>query len=205
MSVELGFDALQQEVDVPKDVVVATRKRRDVFGVVLSCADGVAKVRPSGSLKRGTHKDPLHDVDLIVIYSEDAHPQWAQPGSSAEEALLHTASLAKELLGPDARQAEKVRLTRLQNHAVKCFLDDPDDPDAFTVDLTPALLRREGGFWIPQRSDSMWVATNPQVLEDSVAGRHAAWRHFAKLVRVLKRWNADNGEVMKSSSSRFSH
>jgi hypothetical protein len=103
-----------------------------------------------------------------------------------------------ELLGADAGQAEAVRLTRLQNHAVKCFLDDPNDPDAFTVDVTPALVRPEGGFWIPQRNDSMWVATNPQVLEDDVAARHAAWRQFAKLVRVLKRWNADHGVVMKS-------
>jgi hypothetical protein len=93
---------------------------------------------------------------------------------------------------------EVVRLARLQNHAVKCFLDDPADPDAFTVDLTPALVRAEGGFWIPQREDRTWVATNPRVLEDRVAARHAVRRQFAKMVRVLKRWNTDHGDVMKS-------
>ena len=198
MTVESGFDALQQEVDVPTDVLEAARARRDVFVTVLPTADEVQKVRRSGSLKRGTHKDPLHDVDLIVVYHADRHPDWGQPGQSAEESLRRTSALASQFLGPEAGQAETVRLTRLQNHAVKCFLDDPEDPDAFTVDLTPALVRREGGFWIPQRNDGIWVPTDPQVLEDQVAARHAAWRQFAKLVRLLKRWNADHGDVMKS-------
>lgn len=198
VSVESGFDELQQHVDVPKDVVDCARERRDVFCAVLPTAEDVDRVRPSGSLKRGTHKDPLHDVDLIVVYNPTDHPQWRQHGASAEEALRRTQQLAGELLGPSAGQREVVRQTRLQNHAVKCFLDDPDDPDAFTVDLTPGLVRVEGGFWIPQREDACWVPTNPQVLEDAVAKRHAEWRQFAKLVRVLKRWNTDQGQIMKS-------
>jgi hypothetical protein len=198
MSVDSGFDALQQEADVLKDVVDTARRRRDTFTRTLPRADDVAKVRASGSLKRGTHNDPLHDVDLIVVYDEDDHPDWGQPGQSAEDALRRSASVVTDLLGPDAGQTEQVRLARLQNHSVKCFLDDPDDPGAFTVDLTPALLRTNGGFWIPQRDDRIWVPTNPQILEDSVAARHAAWRQFAKLVRVLKRWNADHGGLMKS-------
>lgn len=198
VSVDSGFNELQRHVDVPKDVMDCARKRRGVFCAVLPHAEDVTKVRPSGSLKRGTRKDPLHDVDLIVIFSAGMHPQWGQPGPSAEDALRRTQHLAGELLGPSAGQTEVVRHTRIQNHAVKCFLDDPNDPDAFTVDLTPALVRAEGGFWIPQRDDARWVPTNPQVLEDAVAERHSEWRQFAKLVRALKRWNADNGEVMKS-------
>lgn len=198
MSVEDGFTALQRSVDVPKDVLKAARKRRDVFRSVLPTAADVVKVRPSGSLARGTHKDPLHDVDLIVIYDATAHPTWGKPGESAEDALRRTAELANTLLGEEAGQSEVVRLTRLQNHAVKCFLDDPKDPDGFTVDLTPALVRRGGGFWIPQRDDNIWVPTNPGVLEDLVKDRHDRWPQFAKLVRVLKRWNVDRGDHMKS-------
>lgn len=198
MTVEEGFDSLQREVDVPKDIVTRARVRRDVFCDVLPTAPDVRKVRPSGSLARGTHKDPLHDVDLIVVFHPAAHPDWGQPGRSAEDALRHTAALANELLGEEADQREVVRLTRVQNHAVKCFLDDPDDPDAFTVDLTPALTRSDGGFWIPQKDDMRWVPTDPGVLEQWTARRHQDWPQFAKMVRVLKRWNADHGDHMKS-------
>lgn len=43
-----------------------------------------------------------------------------------------------------------------------------------------------------------WVPTDPEYLMKVVAARHSEWPMFAKLVRVLKRWNSDNGGLMKS-------
>src|SRR5207244_12463014 len=40
--------------------------------------------------------------------------------------------------------------------------------------------------------------SDPEHLNTLVSGRHAEWSQFAKLVRVLKRWNSDHGEHMKS-------
>jgi hypothetical protein len=198
MSVESGFDALQREVDVPADVLKEARRRRRVFVEAFSKADDVDDAWGSGSLARSTHKDPLHDVDLVVVFDAAQHIDWNQPGDSAEEALEHTRTLANELLGSDGSEGVEIRHTLLRNHAVKCFLDDPDQEDAFTVDVTPGLLRAEGGIWIPERETRKWVASDPQYLIDLVAQRQREWSEFRRLVRVLKRWNSDHGKAMKS-------
>ena len=198
MSVESGFDALQEAADATPDAVKEARRRRDVFREALPTASDVDEVVPSGSLARGTHKDPIHDVDLICMYHASSHPGWGRSGASALGALEHTRSLIKDKLGHDGTEGREVRRCDLRNHSVKCFLDDPDDPDAFTVDVTPALVHPERGFWIPQRETNEWIRSDPGHLVDLVARRHAAWRQFAKLVRVLKRWNADHGSHMKS-------
>lgn len=195
---ESGFDDLQRAVDAEIDAVREARRRRDVFRTALPRAEDVLEVLPTGSLARGTHKDPIHDVDVVVLYDPDAQPAWGGPGDSALEALEDTRDLVKHRLGTDGTDGEEVRLTRLQNHAVKCFLDDPDTEGAFTVDATPALRHPERGFWIPERHNKRWIRSDPEHLNDLVAGRHAEWNQFAKLVRVLKRWNGDHGAHMQS-------
>lgn len=201
MTVEDGFDALQQEADASAEQVNEARRRRDVFRVAMGQADDVTDVFPSGSLARGTHIDPIHDVDVVAVFDGAAHPSWGEPGESALEALEHTRSLVTERLGPGGE--EEVRLTRLQTHAVKCFLDPPDTDGAFTVDVAPALLHPEQGVIIPEsplddRDNGTWIRTDPKHLIELTLGRHAEWGQFAKLVRVLKRWNTDHGAHMKS-------
>ena len=155
-------------------------------------------VRPSGSLARGTHKVPIHDVDLVCVFDAEAHPDWGQSGSSAAEALEHTRNVVRRTLGTSGTHFQDVRLCAIRNHSVKCFLDDPDDPDAFTVDVTPALVHPWRGFWVPERENKQWIHSDPQDLIDRVAERHSEWNEFAKLVRVLKRWNSDHGSHLKS-------
>ncbi len=197
MSVESGFDDLQVEVNAPKDAMEEARRRRNLFRTSLQKAEDVTDTWPSGSLARGTQKDPIHDVDVVVEFDKEAHPGWGDPGDSAMDALEHTRELVKELLGSDGTEGVEVRLTRLENHAVKCFLDDPNADKPFTVDVTPALARSGGGIWIPEQRNRQWIASDPKYLMSLVAERHAAWNQFAKLVRVLKRWGADNGGAMK--------
>ena len=198
MSVESGFDDLQQEADATPEAVTEARRRRDAFREALPTAPDVDKVVPTGSLARGTHKDPIHDVDLVCVYDASDHPDWGGPGGSALGALEHTRSLIKEKLGHDGTEGREVRRCDLRNHSVKCFLDDSGSPDAFTVDVTPAVVYPERGFWIPQQETREWIRSDPEHLIALVARRHASWGQFAKLVRVLKRWNADHGSHMKS-------
>lgn len=198
MSVESGFDDLQGVANATDESVKEARRRRDAFRSALPAAEDVDYVFPSGSLARGTHKDPIHDVDLVCVFKAGDRPDWGGPGDSAEDALEHMRNLIKERLGADGTEGREVRRCDLRNHSVKCFLDDPADPDAFTVDVTPALLHPERGLWIPERNSRDWVRSDPRYLIDVVAERHAEWSQFAKLVRVLKRWNADQGSHMKS-------
>jgi hypothetical protein len=110
---------------------------------------------------------------VVAVFDADEHPRWGDDGSSAEEALEHARTRVNEKLG--SAGLGEVRHTVLRNHSVKCFLDDKDDPDAFTVDVTPALLREDGGFWIPEKSTQKWIASDPQFLIDVVAKRHDEW------------------------------
>jgi hypothetical protein len=73
VSVTTGFDELQQAVDAAIEAVNEARRRRDVFRSALPTSDDVHEVGPSGSLARGTHKDPIHDVDLVTVFDEAAH------------------------------------------------------------------------------------------------------------------------------------
>jgi len=196
VSIESGFDSLQTSVNVPADALAKARWRRDLFKTHLVNESDVVEVRPSGSLARGTHKDPINDVDVVVLFADSEHPDWNQPGQSAEDALEHVRMAVKARLGSDG--TGDVRHTRIRNHSVKCFLGDPDDPDAFTVDVTPALERAEGGIWIPEQVNKRWIPSDPEFLIEVVAKRHADWNEFARLVRVLKRWNTDHGKHMKS-------
>ncbi len=195
MGVDAGFDKMQPHVDVPEDTMRRARERRDAF-TALQKAPDVKELVASGSLARGTHKDPLHDVDLICVYSPEDHPAWGEAGDTAEAALDHTSALVHDLV--NAAAVEEVRLIRKQNHAIKCFLDDPNDEDAFTVDVTPAIRHVESGFLIPEVNAAQWIRSDPEFLMARVAERHSEWRQFAKLVRVLKRWNTDTGGEMKS-------
>jgi hypothetical protein len=196
MSVEGGFSELQTAVNVPRDDLAEARRRRDLFRTWLQKEADVVEVHPSGSLARGTHKDPINDVDLVVVYDADSHPEWNQPGDSADDALLHLQRAVVRLLG--SAGTGDVRLASPRNHSVKCFLDDPDDPTPFTVDVTPAIPRPEGGIFIPESASQDWIASDPQYLIDIVANRHDEWNQFARLVRVLKRWNSDQGGHLKS-------
>jgi hypothetical protein len=198
MSVASGFDSVQVEANASPEAVKEGRRRRDVFSDALEGLDDVVEVVPSGSLARSTHKDPIHDVDLLVIFDFAQHPEWVQPGKSAEEALEHTRSETKRLLGNFGEDGKEVRITGLRNHSVKCFLDKPDATDAFSVDLTPAIRRSGGGLWIPEKNSEDWISSDPEKLIEMVAARHAEWNQFRPLVRVLKLWNAVNGKVMKS-------
>jgi len=198
VSVTNAFKTFQDIVNAVITYVREARARRDLFKGVFGAEDDVKEVVASGSLARGTHKDPIHDVDLIVVYDQDEHPEWGTPGSSAADALDYTRERVNALLGATNGTYEKtVRLARWRNHAVKCFLDDPDDPDAFTVDAMPA-LRRDGKLLIPEALAEDWVPCDPEFLIAEVADRHAEWNKFAGTVRMLKWWAAEQDTKIKS-------
>jgi predicted nucleotidyltransferase len=197
MSVNSGFDDLQATVNASPESLKEARRRRDVFRAALGGAADIVEIIPTGSVARGTQRDPIHDVDLVAVFDAESHDNWGTPGDSAEAALEHTRGRVKDLLGSSGSHSEEVRFTRLNNHSLKCFLDNPEDTDPFTVDVTPALRQAGGVLLIPERLNREWILSNPEHLNGEVARRHAEWNQFARLVRVLRRWNTDQGKVMK--------
>lgn len=198
MNVNSAFEAYQKIVNADEDQVKEARERRDLFKDAFAGDADVDTVKPSGSLARGTHKDPIHDVDTIIVFDREARPEWGKPGDSAEEALNHTQARVRELLGTNGtHKTGAVRLARWRNHAVKCFLDDPDDPDAFTVDAMPA-LKSGDMYLVPEFATRQWILTHPKYLIDEVASRHAHWGKYAGTVRMLKAWAVEQSTPIKS-------
>src|SRR6266542_760570 len=189
MGLDEAFNDFQKAVDADREQVVLARDRRDTFKKAFGSEDDVTEVFGSGSLRRSTQLKPVHDVDLVIVYDQEEHPGWGQPGDSACEALDHVRGRVNYLLGATSGSVEElVRLARWRNHAVKCFIDDPDDPAAFTVDAMPALRQSDGALLIPEALNDQWVTADPEDLIRRVAAHQAAWNYFRPLVRVLKQW-----------------
>jgi hypothetical protein len=194
-----AFNTLQKNVNAPMDAVKRARERRDLFRTAFGPEDDVSEVFPSGSFARGSQRDPINDVDMVIVYDEADHPDWGSTGSSAGDALDYVQGRVSALLGvSDGTVAKEVRRAEPRNHAVKCFLDDPDDPNAFTVDVMPALRQDDGTLLIPEKKSFAWVPADPEDLMRRVAERHAEWNRFVGLVRVLKRWADDQNTGMRS-------
>ncbi|QXV57788.1 hypothetical protein [Amycolatopsis sp. TNS106] len=188
MGIEGAFDAYQKTVDADPDQVKLARDRRDAFKAALRDTD-VDDVWGSGSLRRATQLKPVHDVDLVVEFSREAYPDWGQPGDSSEAALDLVHDRVKAALGdPGGSEEEWVRRADPRDRAVKCFLDDPDDPDGFTVDVMPALRQDDDTLLIPGKGHACWIVADPEYLIERVEKRQQAWSYYRPLVRVLKQW-----------------
>ena len=200
MDLEKAFQDLQQEVNADPDQVAEARRRRNLFrDDAFDPEPDVEKTYASGSLARGSQIEPINDVDLLVVFNRADHSDWDGSPGSAERALNETQQRVRDLLGAEeGRVAREVRLAKIQNHAVKCFLDDPEDPEAFTVDVVPALRHEERGFEIPEKDTDSWIRTDPLYLITEVLDRHEASEGtFVPLLRVLKRWSKDHGKPLK--------
>ena len=199
MDINAAFDELQRAANADPEQVREARTRRDLFKSAFEAEDDVVEVVPSGSLARSTQRAPINDVDVIIVYEADKHPQWGKDGDSAEDALRYTGGRVNHLLGATSDTASQVvRLARPGNHAVKCFFDDPNDPQGFTVDAMPALRQADGTLLVPEKASKKWILTNPEHLIKRVADRQSAWSDFRPLVRVLKLWKDEQDTGLKS-------
>jgi hypothetical protein len=199
MDISWAFDQFQAAVNADPDAVKEGRRRRDLFIDAFKDEDDVLDAYPSGSLARSTQIEPINDVDVVVVFDPDFHSDWGAPGDSAEDALVELQGRVRELLGTNGSFAQgEVRLAKPQNHAVKCFLDDPGDPGAFTVDATPALPGDGTAIHLPEKDSRNWIDSNPKYLIEEVRARQQNWLQFRPLVRCLKRWSKDKKAGMKS-------
>jgi len=199
MDINAAFDELQRTANADPEQVREARTRRDLFESAFDAEDDVVQVVASGSLARSTQRAPINDVDVIVVYDASEHPEWGREGDSADEALRYAGERVNHLLGAtNGAVAQVVRLARPGNHAVKCFFDDPNDPDGFTLDAMPALRQADGTLLVPEKSSNRWISTDPEHLIRLVADRQSAWDDFRPLVRVLKFWKDEQDTGLKS-------
>lgn len=189
MGLDDAFDEFQKAVDADPEQVKLARERRDLFKTAFGPEGDVAEVFGSGSLRRSTQLDPVHDVDLVIVYHPEEHPEWGQPGTSAKDALSYVGGRVNYMLGATHGVVDTlVRLASPRDHAVKCFVDDPDDSEAFTVDAMPALRQTDGTLLIPEVRSENWVKADPEDLIRRVKDHQDDWKYFRPMVRLLKQW-----------------
>jgi hypothetical protein len=204
VDVNEAFDIFQRKVDADPVHVRKARHRQGIFRDALLGEPDVLEVIPSGSLARGTQLDPIHDVDLIAVYEQDAHPTWGEPGQSARAALAYTQGQVRSLIGDQSSIIRKVvGETRIRNHVVKCFLDprflaeDPDFKSFFAVEVMPA-MRTVNGLLVPERRKESWQTVDPEWLIAEVRRRQQQWPYFLRAIRVIKSWSRHADTGMKS-------
>ena len=199
MSVFEAFDDFQERVDADSAHVKEARDRRAKFTEALLSGAGVVEVVNSGSLARSTQLDPIHDVDLIAVFDQAAHPEWGQDGPSSADALEVVHDLVRATLAdPGGSHHDLVRLANPRNRAVKCFIDDPNADRPFTVDVMPALRNGDGTLLLPSTRENKWNIADPEQLIQKVKNRHDSWAQFRPMVRVLKHWRKTCGTDVKS-------
>lgn len=192
MNVTDAFNAYQSYVDADPTAVKEARHRGSLFKSAFTGLADVDEVFTSGSLARKTHKDPINDVDVVIVYNESDHPDWGQAGDSAKAALDYTRVKVNELLGATRGSHDHlVRLASTRNHAVKCFVDDPEDENAFTVDAMPAFRNTDGTLLVPEALSEDWITTDPEFLINAVTQRTTNWAKYPGTVRMLKTWAAN--------------
>lgn len=199
MGVFSAFDEFQRHVDADPAHVLEARERQAVFIDALRSSDDVLEVVKSGSLERKTQLDPIHDVDLIVVFKASPYPGWGTDGDSSEEALEVVHDLVRSTLAnPGGSHDELVRLAKPRDRAVKCFIDDPEADHPFTVDVMPALRNDDGTLLIPSKRNRKWNIANPEYLISETLKRHESSSYFRPMVRVLKYWRRTCGTPVKS-------
>lgn len=186
-TVSRAFELFQTVVNTDPDELKEARRRRDLFDDAFCGQPDVKEVFCSGSLRRKTHKDPIHDVDNVVVYNTGSRPSWGTPGPSAKAALDEVAGTVDRLLGVDGGTiAQEVTLAHPRNHAVRCSFGELRG-HGFTVDVMPA-LRVEGGLLVPVARDDRWEVVDPEYLIRQTERRQQAWDEYVETVRVLKYW-----------------
>jgi hypothetical protein len=111
MDVSGAFEKYQDYVDADPNSVKEANGRALSFKSAFSTLDDVDDVFTSGSLARKTHKAPIHDVDVVIVYKQADYPGWGRDGTSAKEALDYTREKVNGLLG--ATHGSHERLMRL--------------------------------------------------------------------------------------------
>lgn len=144
----------------------------------------VQKAFLTGSYARSTIIRPPNDIDLFVVLDYSRHgDDFYNSHDGAEEAL------------------------RVFHYYLKnCYPDTPARKDhpavhldfaTYGFDVVPAFPRRGGGYVIPNRHASGWVATDPtQHATVTTAMNSQTSNYFVPLVKMFKSWSRSHYEKL---------
>jgi predicted nucleotidyltransferase len=155
------------KADIEKAKALHTEIRTSLIG-----RDDVEDTFLTGSYKRSTAVNPLHDVDIFAVFS------YASAKLDAKVLLDRVASALTRTF-PHAK-------VRRQSRSVGMEIPGTH----ITFDIVPAVRGGNDSFRIPDRKSGTWVATFPKHAMDAVvAANEKVHGRLHPLIKLAKRWN----------------
>lgn len=145
----------------------------------------------TGSYGRDTKTHPLKDVDIFFVLDKDKEKRFlTEPVTLLEE--------LRKLLAPAYGESEVM----IGHKSVKVDFAVPaeeKDDKILSIDVVPAF---ESGqhYQIPDSTTNDWIETDPQVhAEKATAANKAFNNEWKPLVKMIKKWNENQGKPIKPS------
>jgi len=210
MESDHGFDAFSREIESDPLGVLLAKWRRDAFTRKLKGLPGVIEVIPSGSLARGTHIGPVHDVDLIVVFDKSAHPDYGSGPESARDAMTDLENKLLEQLHPLSGTEALIKGTEQRTHVVKCHGVSAGPyaefiPSAPPVDVMPAVRKEphllgKSPLLVPELAagGDKWIDVDPETFMRQVEQRQREWKYFTEVIKMVRAWAENEHLDMKT-------
>lgn len=170
-----------------------SRRHKQVRDVV---ADTVRVDRDflSGSYARWTKTRPLEDVDVFCVLHDDERAYRDRHPSAVltkiEEGLV-------PVYGRNRVQVDRMAVT--VDFGVAVSEDDETDDKVMSIDVVPGFPKQDH-FEIPDALFDGWIETNPETHARLAVEAHEAYgREWKPLVRMIKKWNRQNGRPVTPS------
>jgi hypothetical protein len=144
----------------------------------------------TGSYKRWTKTKPIKDVDIFCVLGEDERKHRSEPPS----VLL--AAIDKKLANEYGRAN-----VSMQRRSVSVNFGVAGQQDrVMSFDVVPAFDKGHH-YEIPDtKTKSGWTETDPEIhAEKATAANDAFSGEWKGMVRMIKRWNNENGKSVKPS------
>ena len=206
-----GFEAFGKEIKSDPLGVLLAKWRRDAFIAKLERLPDVIEVIPSGSLARGTHIGPVHDVDLIVVFDKSAHPDYGTRPESARAAMTYLENRLLELMHPLSGTEALLKGTEQRTHVVNCYGGSAGRyaeffPSAPPVDVMPAVrekpnLLERSHLLVPELAadgGGKWAPVDPETFMRQVEQRQREWKYFTEVIKMVRAWAELNDLDMKT-------
>ncbi|MBI2842119.1 MAG: nucleotidyltransferase [Armatimonadetes bacterium] len=170
----------------------ASRRQKEIRSYLDCCFD-IEHDFLTGSYARWTKTKPLKDVDIFCVLGEkERHYRDSLPS----EVLGAVRDVLADKYGANRVSCQRRSVT--VDFGVQA-VDDETDGKVMSFDVVPA-FSLEDYYDIPDTITADWVKTNPRVHYDkAVEAQRAYSGEWKGLVRMMKKWNSQQGKPIKPS------
>lgn len=195
MMVSEAFEEFTKKLELTKSETDAASRLHSNIREVLRSELNLYDDFLTGSYARNTKIRPLSDIDLFAIF--DRVSKFAPPGQgvSVQQAL----AMVKSVLGKALRRYPSATLPKIQNRSVGFEVNFPGKIRRIGFDIVPAFEWVGRGYLIPDLLSSRWISSDPNQYASWLTRLNSAHNgNLIPLIKMLKKWNQNNGEKLKS-------